>query len=542
MKTSRAFRIFMMGLDLIVMFFLRLFKKFTRLRTFDHHIGTRVVNNTEETSPEKMGIVSKLEVDGQETDSYERKDPVYVSDASYSEYEGIVTFRGNHRRNGYSYGRMSSEKNHLNIDWTVDTGRLQKGYGKGFWTGSGWTGQPLIVRWTEDQKKRMNIYPTKKEEDLTEVIYSTMDGKVYFLDIEDGSFTRDVIDVGLPFKGSGAIHPSLPLLHLGPGDSGPKKEDYARAYIYNLENQKKLFEYGGKDPFSIRSFCGFDSSPLFFNDYIFEPSENGLIYSFKLNAHYEDDELTIAPDEFVKLQYHTYRSSEKKYWLGMEDSPVVWENYLYIADNGGTLLCIDMNTMKIIWAQDVVDDTNGSPVLSIEEGHPYLYIGTSLHWSPSRYLRLGYCPFFKIDALNGEYVWIRDYYCNTIAGISGGVQSSPILGENDIKDLIIFPVARTPSVMDGKLVALDIHTGKEIWSTHMKNYAWSSPVVSYDEAGNSLIVQCDSGGMMHLIRGVDGKIIDSLSLGANIEATPAMMGDRIVVGTRGQKIYGVSIR
>jgi outer membrane protein assembly factor BamB len=281
---------------------------------------------------------------------------------------------------------------------------------------------------------------------------------------------------------------------------------------------------------------------LFFNDYIFEPSENGLIYSFKLNAHYEDDELTIAPDEFVKLQYHTYRSSEKKYWLGMEDSPVVWENYLYIADNGGTLLCIDMNTMKIIWAQDVVDDTNGSPVLSIEEGHPYLYIGTSLHWSPSRYLRLGYCPFFKIDALNGEYVWIRDYYCNTIAGISGGVQSSPILGENDIKDLIIFPVARTPSVMDGKLVALDIHTGKEIWSTHMKNYAWSSPVVSYDETGNSLIVQCDSGGMMHLIRGVDGKIIDSLSLGANIEATPAMMGDRIVVGTRGQKIYGVSIR
>ena len=66
----------------------------------------------------------------------------------------------------------------------------------------------------------------------------------------------------------------------------------------------------------------------------------------------------------MKLRYRTSRSSEQSYWLGMEDSSVIWKNYLYIADNGGTMMSIDLNTMKIIWAQDVVDDTNGSPVFS----------------------------------------------------------------------------------------------------------------------------------------------------------------------------------
>ena len=80
-----------------------------------------------------------------------------------------------------------------------------------------------------------------------------------------GERTREDIEVGLPFKGAGALHPSLPLLHLGPGDSGPDKEtQYARAYLYSLTNQEKLLEYGGgPDPFAIRVFHGFDSSPLF---------------------------------------------------------------------------------------------------------------------------------------------------------------------------------------------------------------------------------------------------------------------------------------
>ncbi len=545
MKTSRLFRIFMMALDLIVMALLRPFRKFTKLQHF------RLVNEeeqiphaTEATQPAVHGIEAQLEVDGQPAESYQRMQTVEVSEKEpYTQQEGIVTFRGDHLRSGAALGNATLKQKKLRIRWSAETGKLAKGYGKGFWTGSGWTGQPLILHWTQEQKQSMNLYEEKKQkETLWEVIYSTMDGNVYFLDLEDGTPTRDVLKVGLPFKGAGAVHPSLPILHLGPGDSGAGEGEYARAYLYSLEDCSKLLEYGGQDPFAIREFCGFDSSPLFFGDYIFEPSENGILYTFKLNPYTDEEgKLRIAPDEFVKLRYKTARSSEESYWLGMEDSPVMWKNYLYIADNGGTMLCIDVNTMRIVWTQDVVDDTNGSPVFSMEDGHPYLYIGTSLHWSPSKRLRLGDCPIFKLDAITGEYVWIRSYFCNTIAGISGGVQATPVLGKHEIEDLVIFPVARTPSVRNGIVVALDKKTGKEVWRYKMKAYAWSSPVAVYDEEGKAYLLQGDSAGTLHLLDARTGKLLDQLPLGANIEASPAVVGNTLVVGTRGMKIFGIEL-
>ena len=43
-------------------------------------------------------------------------------------------------------------------------------------------------------------------------------------------------------------------------------------------------------------------------------------------------------------------------------------------------MCFDLNTMTMIWAQDVLDDTNSTPVFeeSREDGTCYIYISTSL--------------------------------------------------------------------------------------------------------------------------------------------------------------------
>ncbi len=544
MKTNRIFRIFMMALGLIVMAVLKIFRKFTHIRRFPAgSVQEGLPHAVESTQPAAHGIRSELEVDGQIVEAYARAQPVFAEDANYAQYAGIVTFRGDNYRSGAAYGTVKVQQKKLRIRWNTDTGRLKKGYGKGFWTGSGWTGQPLLVRWRLEEKKPMDIFGEKKEkEELTEVIYSTMDGNVYFFDLEDGRPTREVLRVGLPFKGAGAVHPSLPLLHLGPGDAGPEPEQYARAYLYSLVDSSKLLEYGGRDPFAHRAFHGFDSSPLFFGDYIFEPAENGILYTFKLNAETEENgSIHIRPEEFVKLRYTTARSGGKAYWLGMEDSAVLWKNYLYIADNGGTLLCIDVNTMRIVWAQDVADDTNGSPVFSIEEDVPYLYIGTSLHWKASKCFKLADVPIFKINALTGAYAWIRTYFCNTVAGISGGVQSTCVLGRNDISDLVIFSLARTPSVRKGLLVALDKKTGAEVWRCKLPGYAWSSPVAVYDETGRAYLLQGEYSGRLHLIDGRTGKKLDKLDLGSNIEASPAVFGNRAVVGTRGMKIFGIEI-
>ena len=87
----------------------------------------------------------------------------------------------------------------------------------------------------------------------------------------------------------------------------------------------------------------------------------------KLNTAFDPvlGKLTIQPSERVKLRYSTSRSSEESYWLGMEDSAVAWKNYLYIADNGGNLLCININTMEVVWACLLYTSSisNSSPVI-----------------------------------------------------------------------------------------------------------------------------------------------------------------------------------
>ena len=82
----------------------------------------------------------------------------------------------------------------------------------------------------------------------------------------------------------------------------------------------------------------------------------------------------MDPDRVVKWKYRGVRTSSQKYWLGMEDSAAVYDGYLFVADNGGNLMCLDLNTLELVWVQDTLDETNGSPVLSVENGHLYLYI------------------------------------------------------------------------------------------------------------------------------------------------------------------------
>ena len=71
--------------------------------------------------------------------------------------------------------------------------------------------------------------------------------------------------------------------------------------------------------------------------------------------------------------------------------------------------------------------------------------------------------------------------------------------------------------------------GKKI----LTNYGWSSPVGVYTGEGKGYIVVCDSFGKMYLVRGTTGDVLDSMDLGGNIEASPAVYGSTIVVGTRG---------
>ena len=130
-----------------------------------------------------MGFVARLSVDGKEVpaDSYRRAMPINFGEGDeYTKLEGIVTFRGNNYRDTASYGNPVVREKKLDPNyWHIKTGFLEKsdlskGKGSAVWSGSGWTGQPLIVRWDERTRRVMNLYPEKKEkEGLVEAIYAT---------------------------------------------------------------------------------------------------------------------------------------------------------------------------------------------------------------------------------------------------------------------------------------------------------------------------------------------------------------------------------
>lgn len=462
----------------------------------------------------------------------------------YTDAQGILTFRGNNFRSTAAYGYAEMTDYTLNGIWSQTTGGLT--YGNATWTGSGWTGQPLIMKWPRETKAHMNMYDWAKADDtLVEVIYACMDGYVYFLDIERGEPTRDPLYLGYTFKGSGALDPrGYPILYVGAGyDSN---EGTARAFIINLLDCSVMYTFGNNDPFSLRgSLSYFDSSALVDaeTDTLIYPGENGILYLLRLNTAYDEETgtLSVAPDPVTKWRYNGTRTSLASYWLGMEDSAAVYKGYLFIADNGGNLMCLDLNTLQLVWVQDILDDSNSTPVLALEDGHLYLYVSTSFHlgWRSSSSATV---PVWKIDGENGGIVWQTDYECYTEDGVSGGVQSTIAVGEQELADYIYVTVARTGGSYAGVLACLNRRTGEVVWE-HSAYYAWSSPVCVYNSDGTGKVIYCSCAGTMYLLDGITGEVLSSFALSDGaIEASPAVYNDIAVVGTRACRIWGIRLQ
>ncbi len=503
---------------------------------------------TDITKPNLLISETGIMFDDQSISSYSFDDPIdFGLPENYTNVQGIVTFRGNNFRDSGSYGTANLvnkcfDDNH----WTVPTASLQAPNGT-VWTGSGWVGQPLMMTWSKDVRAHMNMYDWAKSADsLTEVIYATMDGNIYFLDLLTGKKTRDNMNLGYTFKGAGALDPrGYPILYLGAGYNSANGT--SRAFIINLLDCSEMYNFGAADSFSMRGTLSFfDGSALVDEetDRLIYPGENGILYIMKLNTSYDAKAGTLSmnPSDIVKWRYNGTRSTKDTYWLGMEDSAIIWRGHIIMSDNGGNLMCLDLKTLTLDWVQNVQDDTNCTPVLELEDGHPYVYTSTSFHggWrAPTN--GTANIPIWKIDALTGEIVWQKDYSCYTEDGVSGGTQGTLAIGKKKISDLIFVPVARTPSAGAGVLVALNKHTGSVVWEIETKVYSWSSPVAVYDKDGNGYIVYCTAGGYMYLIDGLTGKVLDSLDVGGNVEASPAVFNSTIVVGTRSQLIWGVTL-
>lgn len=496
------------------------------------------------TEPERLISSTAIMVDGEVVEEYESDYEInFDLPERYTELEGIVTFRGDNFRSGAAYGTASVSSKTLTKVWSKSTSGLSDTDGT-YWSGSGWTGQPLIVKWPEATRKNISaMYDWAREkEGLVEVIYATLDGHVYFYELTSGEYTRDPLNLGFNYKGAGALDPrGYPILYVGSGVDSVNGR--SRVKVVNLIDNSVMFEFGHNETFANRGWHMFDSSPLVSaeTDQLIYPGENGILYIIHLNTKYNEQtgELSVDPDNIVKWKYNGVRSGSR-YWLGVESSAAIINNYIFLADNGGNLMCLDLNTLKLVWVQDVLDDTNCSPVVDVEDGHPYIYISTSFHYGWRSYSTVE-IPIFKIDAETGEIVWRTDYTCYTVQDLSGGVQGTIAVGKNKLSDMIFVPVARTPGASSGTLAALKKDTGEVVWEKETSMYSWSSPVDFYDADGNGYLLYCNSGFNMFLIDGKTGEQLDYMNLGGNIEASPAMYGNYAVVGTRAMRTYCIQV-
>ena len=492
------------------------------------------------SNPTNFQMTWEINVDGETVDSFTREDPIcFELDQEYFALPGVATFRGDNYRSSATYGTAVIEKETMGVAWSHTIGSLNK------WGGCAWTGQPLVVQWDEETKAIMNMYESKKnKEGLVEVIYATLDGYIHFYDLEDGSQTRDPINIGMNFKGAGALDPrGYPLLYVGAGlylnGAAP------RMFVVSLIDGKIIYQYGNNDEFALRDWSAFDSSPLVDaeSDTLIWPGENGVLYTIKLNTEYDKEAGTISvnPDTPIKTRYTSYYSEEEDRYLGYEASAAIVDHYLFTSENGGLFQCVDLNTMELIWAQDTKDDSNSSPVFEWgEDGQGYLYTAPSLHWTAEGHE--GSISIYKLDAATGEILWEYERECVRYDDIAGGVQCTPLLGKEgtNIDGLIIYSIGRTPSAYRGVLIALDKDTGEKIWEISSGNYAWSSPTAFYTEDGHAYIFLANASGVCRLIDGGTGEVLSTLDFGQTVEASPVVFGNMLVIGSR-EAVYGIKV-
>lgn len=453
-------------------------------------------------------------------------------DDLYENAPGIFTFRGGMQRRAEFEGQVKGRPSDISRVWTFRTEYDSRETATGTWGGgSGWTGQPLHVKWPSESIERFKKESHALTKNFTgdEIIISSLCGNMYFIDFQSGKESREYIELGNPIKGTASLDPRLNgNIYVGHGI--PAEEPIGRLAI-NLFSHKRIF-FTGRDPKAWRAWSAADSSPIYVGGFLFWPSENGTLYKYSVSDSGE-----------IKLHsYLRYRRKEASGAAGIENSMCVYKNYGWFGDNYGDILCIDLNTLKPVWRYNIGDDIDGSIVCEVIDGMPLLYCGCEVDRQGDE----GKCHIVKLNGLTGEAIWDSAIQCRKhIIGSKhhdGGLYCTPLLGAGNCDGMIFMNIAQPGKSLKGDFMALDTETGKVLYSTHLDAYAWSSPIAIYNENDELFIFTGDTIGNAYLIEGKTGKIICKKLLGNNFESSPIVIGNEIVVGSRGREIYKFAIK
>lgn len=442
----------------------------------------------------------------------------------YADAPGAFTFRCGSRRDADFGGRLDRKPTKINIDWRFVTDEDYAPTSHGSWGGgTGWTGQPLHVTWPDSCMKKFTDAGLQCAKD--EIIVGSLSGRVYFIDMTTGKASRQAVNTGNPIKGTVSLDPTLNgNLYVGQGLSAHKP---VGALVIDLF-RNDITHFFGADPKAQRRWEAYDSSPVRVAQFLFRPGENGTLYKFII----EPGNLKLHS----ALRYTCNGSAP-----GMEASMAIFRNYGYTADNHGNIICVNLNTLTPVWHYKLPDDIDSSPVIAEEEDGVYLYTGCEVE-----HAGVTEAQFVKLDALNGQEIWTnRTPARRANVGekhFDGGYYATALLGKGNCSHLVFNNIVANTDGQNGAFTAMDRKTGKTVYSTPLRYYAWSSPVGFMTPDNNQYVVTGDCSGNIYLINGIDGAIIDRQSVGNNFESSPVVTGNQLVVGSRGNTIFKLSIQ
>ncbi len=473
-------------------------------------------------------------------------------------YAGVSMFRGNGHRTYYGEGPVPRDPVELwhHPQEGIMSADSSEGGVTTVWSGTGWTGQPVVVEW----------------EGSTRVMFGAYDRALHFLDATSGERFLPDLATGDIIKGSVMFDPDgYPLLYSG------SRDNYFRIVALDRGEPTVVYKLSAYDVPQPTWNDDWDSSALVVGDYLFQGGENGYFYILKLNRGYDGAGLVTVDPEVV-LAYPAFDqalfSAIGDNIVSIENSPAIHldgdrGDRVYFANGGGRVLGLDISALGLsqagygpagqapgtweaaaglgavgshgvasadapdapgdpagldfplafkFWMGDDVDAT----LVLDEEG--MLYVAAELERHLPRAREVG--QLVKLDpyAPDDPLLWS---VAVPATGGDGGIWATPALSGG-----MLYVPTHT-----GRLLGVDCSDGRIVWEKPFSYHAWSSPVV----VDHTLLV-ADAEGYLHAydVRdpGTNPPQLWKVAVGqATIESTPVVWRGRIFLGSRDGHFY-----
>ena len=472
-------------------------------------------------------------VDGVLTEGYLRETPIDMpSGADYNVHGFMVgTAQGDSFRSNAAIGSLESAPASLELVWTASADAPED-----FNISS--SVQPVIIKWPREVRESMNLTPDALNTTaLKEVILPGMDGQIRFLNLADGSVTREAIDVGYPMNSSVTLHPlgyplllagqAYPFLPMSNGHIGLRYIEAITGHTVRFVDGNAAF------PAMLReSHSGaFTTAALIdrnTNTAVFL-SEDGWLFTERIGLQIiANEDRQLLHFGFDRPQSVAAKVSEYK----ITAAPVMHGSLLWLCNDYGQVICVDTTTMQPLWT---VDGLHGVSALAMREASE----GTQL----LAVTGLGEAHLVCLDPDTGTI--LADIPLTlSVAGPSHA--SAPVIGKESLDGLVFVNLSGTSDMTAGlaEVCAVDLTIGQISWRVPGPDFiscAQSAPVAVYDDNGNGYLVSAienDDSTTLLLLEGATGVLLDTLTLEGFNPGAPAAYGDMLVITTL--TIYGES--